>query len=123
MLTFFITIVLIAEIIITFQVVSFILKIDKKVCELNEQIIALTPKIETGFTSARIALNKILLALNGFEQKLKSKKEEFKFNVLKSVVTTALFLLLNTNGKKIISTVELAFSLKDILSKWAKKFA
>ena len=72
---------------------------------------------------ARIALNKILLALNGFEQKLKSKKEEFKFNVLKSVVTTALFLLLNTNGKKIISTVELAFSLKDILSKWAKKFA
>ena len=123
MLTFFITIVLIAEIIITFQVVSFILKIDKKVCELNEQIIALTPKIETGFTSARITLNKILLALNGFEQKLKSKKEEFKFNVLKSVVTTALFLLLNTNGKKIISTVELAFSLKDILSKWAKKFA
>lgn len=123
MLTFFITIVLIAEIIITIQVISFILKIDKKVCELNEQIIALTPKIETGFTSARIGLNKILLALNGFEQKLKSKKEEFKFNILKSLVTTALFLILNTNGKKIISTVELAFSLKDILSKWAKKFA
>ena len=123
MLTFFITIILIAEIIITIQVVSFILKIDKKVCELNEQIIALTPKIETGFTSARIGLNKILLALNGFEQKLKSKKEEFKFNILKMVVTTALFLLLNTNGKKIISSVELAFSLKDILSKWAKKFA
>lgn len=123
MLTFFITIVLIAEIIITIQVISFILKIDKKVCELNEQIIALTPKIEKGFTSARIGLNKILLALNGFEQKLKSKKEEFKFNILKSLVTTALFLILNTNGKKIISTVELAFSLKDILSKWAKKFA
>lgn len=123
MLTFFITIVLIAEIIITIQVISFILKIDKKVCELNEQIIALTPNIETGFTSARIALNKILLALNGFEQKLKSKKEEFKFNILKSLVTTALFLILNTNGKKIISTVELAFSLKDILSKWAKKLA
>ena len=123
MLTFFITIVLIAEIIITFQIVSFILKIDKKVCELNEQITALTPVVESSFTSARIALNKILLTLNGFEQKLKSKKEEFKFNILKSLVTTALFLILNTNGKKIISTIELAFSLKDILSKWAKKFA
>lgn len=123
MLTFFITIVLIAEIIITFQIVTFILKIDKKVCALNEQISALTPSIERGFCSIRILLNKILLGLNKFEQKLKSKKEEFKFNILKGILTTALFLILNTNGRKIISTVELAFSLKDILTKWAKRLA
>lgn len=123
MLTFFIAIIVIAEIIITCQVVSFIIKIDKKVCALNEQITAITPAIENGFTSVRIVLNKILLELNKFEQKLKSKREEFKFNILKSLVTTALFLLLNTNGKKIISTVELVLSVKDLLSKWSKKFA
>ena len=123
MLTFFITIVLIAEIIITFQIVSFILKIDKKVCELNEQIITVTPLIENRFTSFRIVIHKILSGLNKFEQKLQSKKEEFKFNILKSLITTALYLVLNTNGKKVISTIELAFSLKDIINKWVKKLA
>lgn len=123
MLTFFIAIVLIAEIVITFHIISFILKIDKKVCELNEQIVALTPTIEDTLTSARISLNKVLLALNKFEQKLQSKTEEFKFNILKSVVTTVLYLLLNTSGKKVLSTIELAFSLKDIMDKWAKKLA
>lgn len=123
MLTFFIAIVLIAEIVITFHIISFILKIDKKVCELNEQIVALTPTIEDTLTSARISLNKVLLALNKFEQKLQSKTEEFKFNILKSVVTTVLYLLLSTSGKKVLSTIELAFSLKDIMDKWAKKLA
>ena len=123
MLTFFIAIVLIAEIVITFHIISFILKIDKKVCELNEQIVALTPTIEDTLTSARISLNKVLLALNKFEQKLQLKTEEFKFNILKSVITTALYLLLNTSGKKVLSTIELAFSLKDIMDKWAKKLA
>ena len=123
MLTFFIAIVLIAEIVITFHIISFILKIDKKVCELNEQIVALTPTIEDTLTSARISLNKVLLALNKFEQKLQSKTEEFKFNILKSVITTALYLLLNTSGKKVLSTIELAFSLKDIMDKWAKELA
>ena len=123
MLTFFIAIVLIAEIVITFHIISFILKIDKKVCELNEEIVALTPTIEDTLTSARISLNKVLLALNKFEQKLQSKTEEFKFNILKSVITTVLYLLLNTNGKKVLSTIELAFSLKDVMDKWAKKLA
>lgn len=123
MLTFFIAIVLIAEIVITFHIISFILKIDKKVCELNEQIVALTPTIEDTLTSARISLNKVLLALNKFEQKLQSKTEEFKFNILKSVITTALYLLLNTSGKKVLSTIEFAFSLKDIMDNWAKKLA
>lgn len=123
MLTFFIVLVLISEVIVTAHIVAFILKIDKKVCDLNEQIIKLTPVIEKELTSFRISLNKILLSLNKFEQKLQSKTEEFKFNILKSVITTALYLILNTNGKKVLSTIELAFSLKDIMNKWAKKFA
>lgn len=123
MLSFFVVIVLIAEIIITCQIVSFIIRLDKKVCALNEQLIALTPKVESSFTSIKIVLNKILLDLNKFEQKLQSKTEEFKFNVLKTVVTSALFLLLNTNGKKIISTIELALSVKNLISKWVKRLA
>lgn len=123
MLTFFIVLVLISEVIVTAHIVAFILKIDRKVCDLNEQIIKLTPVIEKELTSVRISLNKILLSLNKFEQKLQSKTEEFKFNILKSVVTTALYLILNTNGKKVLSIIELAFSLKDIMSKWAKKLA
>ena len=123
MLSFFIAIVLIAEIIITCQIVSFILKIDSKVCELNEQITSITPKIENGLTSIRIVLNKILLSINKFEQKLYSQKEKFKYTLFKNLITIVLFLVLNTNAKKILSTVNLAFEIKDFIKKLAKTFA
>lgn len=123
MITFFISLVLIAEIIITYQIVSFIMKIDKQVCELNERVTLLTPVIEEKFTAIRIALNKILLKLNKFEQKLRSKKEEYKFIILKNVVTIALFLVLNTNFKKILSAIDLAFAFKDFIKECAKSIA
>lgn len=112
---FFIILIIIAEIIITCQVVTFILKIDKKVCDLNNKITQVTPKIKSDIITVRIGLNKVLLSLNKFEQKLKSKKEEFKFIILKNIVTMALYLILNTNGKKVLSVVELAFDIKDFL--------
>ena len=120
MLLFFIAIVLIAEIIITCQIVSFILKIDSKVCRLNEQIIAITPKIESGFTNIRIILNKILLAVNKFEQKLYTQKEKFKYKFLKNLITIALFLILNVNGKKVLSILDLAFEIKGLIKKFVK---
>ena len=117
----FIILILTAEIIVTCQIVSFILKIDAKVCALNKQITALTPKIETGLTSVRIVLNKIFLSINNFEQKLQSKKEQFKFKFVKNIITIALFLILNTNAKKVLSTIDLAFAIKDCVKYWAKK--
>lgn len=122
MLSFFIAIVLIAEIIITCQIVSFILKIDSKVCELNEKITAITPQIERGFLNIRIALNRILLAFNKFEQKLYSQKEKFKFTLLKNLVTIALFLILNVNAKKVLSVLDLAFETNRLIKKVVKTF-
>ncbi len=123
MLTLFIVIVITAEVIITCQVISFILKLDKKICDLNNQITEITPEIERGFLSLRISLNKLLLKMNEFEQKLQSKKDEFKFKLLKNIVTTALFFALNTNGKKIITTIELAFDIKDFIKKLSQTIA
>ena len=123
MLTLFIVIVITAEVIITCQVISFILKLDKKICDLNNQITEITPEIERGFLSLRISLNKLLLKMNEFEQKLQSKKDEFKFKLLKNIVTTALFFALNTNGKKIITTIELAFDIKDFFKKLSQTIA
>lgn len=121
MLTFFILIVLTAEIILTCQIVSLILKADRKVCDLNEQISALTPKIESGFTDVRISLNKILLGLNKFEQKLQSKKEAYKYAILKNIITIILFFVLRVNGRKILSTMDLAFSIHTLIIQWLKK--
>ncbi len=123
MLTLFIVIVITAEVIITCQVISFILKLDKKICDLNNQITEITPEIKRGFLSLRISLNKLLLKMNEFEQKLQSKKDEFKFKLLKNIVTTALFFALNTNGKKIITTIELAFDIKDFIKKLSQTIA
>ena len=123
MLALFIVIVITAEVIITCQVISFILKLDKKICDLNNQITEITPEIERGFLSLRISLNKLLLKMNEFEQKLQSKKEEFKFKLLKNIITTVLFFALNTNGKKIITTIELAFDIKNKLKKLSQTIA
>jgi len=123
MLALFIVIVITAEVIITCQVISFILKLDKKICDLNNQITEITPEIERGFLSLRISLNKLLLKMNEFEQKLQSKKEEFKFKLLKNIITTVLFFALNTNGKKIITTIELAFDIKDFFKKLSQTIA
>lgn len=121
MLTFFILIVLTAEIILTCQIISLILKADRKVCALNEQISALTPKIESGFTSIRIVLNKALLSINKFEQKLQSKKEAYKYVLLKNIITTVLFFVLHVNGKKLLSVIDLFFSIQSLMKQWSKK--
>ncbi len=117
----FFGIVFIAELIIAAHIIAFIKKCDKKVCEINTAVCALTPKIVNSFTTTRIALYKILLNLNKIHQKIQSKKQEYKFIILKNIITGILFMLLNKNGKTVLSTVDLIISIKEIIEKWAKK--
>lgn len=120
MLIFFFILIFIAEVKITYDIVCFIRRLDAKVCQINNEISALNPKIESNFTNIRIALNKALLALNKVQLKIKEKKEEYKIVLLKNIVTGILFLVLNSKGQKIFSVVDLAFDIKDLYKKWSK---
>ena len=119
MLIFFFILIFIAEVKITYDVVCYLKKLDKKICSLDEQISALNPVIEEQFLSLRIALNKVLLSLNDIQLKIKEKKEEYKIILLKNLITGVLFFILNINGSKILSVVDLAVDIKDFLKKWS----
>lgn len=119
MLIFFFMLIFLAELKITFDIVCYLRKLDEKICLLDEQISALNPVIEEQFLSLRIALNKVLLSLNDIQLKIKEKKEEYKIILLKNLITGVLFFILNINGSKILSVVDLAVDIKDFLKKWS----
>lgn len=119
MLIFFFILIFLAELKITFDIVCYLKKLDKKICSLDGQISALNPVIEEQFLSLRIALNKVLLSLNDIQLKIKEKKEEYKIILLKNLVTGVLFFILNINGSKILSVVDLAVDIKSFLKKWS----
>lgn len=120
MLIFFFILIFLAELKITFDIVCYLRKLDEKICSLDEQISALNPVIEEQFLSLRIALNKVLLSLNDIQLKIKEKKEEYKIILLKNLITGVLFFILNINGSKILSVVDLAVDIKDFYKKWSK---
>ena len=120
MLIFFFTLIFIAEVKLTLDLVCFIRHLDNKVCSLNRQITGIQPKIKNEITSVRISLNKVLLSLNKAQLKIKEKKSDFKILIVKNFVTSLLFLILNTNRKKIISIIEFCFVIKDFIQKMLK---
>jgi len=122
MLTFFFIIVFIAELIIVCSLISWILKLDKKVCELNECFSVINPIIEDTITSVRISINSAALTLNKIQIKIAQKKDKYKTLVIKNIVTFILFLVLSNNAKKVISVTELAFSMVDLSKAVVKAF-
>lgn len=122
MLTFFFIIVFIAELIIVCSLISWILKLDKKVCELNECFSIINPIIEDTITSVRISINSAALTLNKIQIKIAQKKDKYKTLIIKNIVTFILFLVLSNNAKKVISVTELAFSMVDLSKAVVKAF-
>ena len=110
-----------AEIVLTVNIISLIIKCDKKVCEISDSINIISPQINKGFCAARIGINSLNLTLNKVQIKIEQKKDEYKTIIFKYFITSVLFLLLNANGKKIMSGVETAFTVLDLLKKVFKK--
>lgn len=123
MLTFFFIIVFIAEIIIVSSLISWILKLDKKVCELNECFPLIKPLVENSIGLVRININSFALTVNKIQIKMSEQKNKYKILIIKNLVTFVLFLLLSTNAKKVISATELAFSVADLGKAVVKAFS
>ena len=113
MLTFFFILIFAAELKLALDLIGIIRRFDAKVCVINEQITAIKPQITKTFTQIRIVINTLLLNTNKIKIKIAEKKDEYKFVLLKHIITTALFLALNVKGKQAMTVVELVFSAKD----------
>lgn len=117
MLTLFFTIIFIAEVIIALQVIKLINKADCAVIALNSQIETLTPQIKTTVIDIRIVVNKALLKVYDFGEILKKQKNKAKKSIIKNILTTILFLMLSSNGKQILTTIDLVFTAIEFAQK------
>ena len=121
MLIAFFVIVFIAEVIVTWKIIEWIVRCDNNVCAISSQFVEYNQKIENAFTDLRIAINSALLNLNKIQVKIESEKNKFKNKLLKYAVSTLLFLLLNNNGKRIFSILELIISIVGYVKLYIKK--
>ena len=120
MLTFFFTLIFIAEIVLVFNIISFINKCDKRVCELSKTFDGVESSLSKAFCEIRIAINTLNLNLNKAQIVIVRKKDEYKTIIIKNIITGMLFILLSNNGKKIISGVEIGFAACDLVKKYLK---
>jgi len=113
MLTFFFILIFAAELKLTLDLIGIIRRFDEKVCAVNEQLITVKPRISETLTDIRIAINTVLLQTNKIKVKIAEKKDEYKFVLLKYIITTALFLTLNVKGKQTMTVIEFTLSAKN----------
>lgn len=111
-MTLFFVLIFIAEIKLTADLIGCIKRFDQKVCEANLKITQFQPRISDSFISIRIVINTVLLNINKTKVKIAEKKDEYKFILLKHIITTALFLILNIKGKQAMTVVELLLSAR-----------
>ncbi len=117
MLTLFFTIIFIAEVIIALQVIKLINKADCAVIALNSQIETLTLQTKSTVIDIRIIINKALLKVYDFGEILEKQKNKAKKSIIKNILTTILFLMLSSNGKQILTTIDLVFTAIEFAQK------
>ena len=115
MLNLFFTIVFIAEVIIALQLVSLINRADKAVLALNSKVIEYSPKVKNAIIDVRILINKALLGVYNLAQIIEKHKTKVKKSIVKNIFTTILFLMLSSNGKQILTTVDLVFTAVEFI--------
>ena len=112
----FISIVLIAELIIAGTIILSINKLDKKVLELNEQIETQGPKIIDALKSVRGNVEKTVNALKMAWEIIQRKKERYLLILIKNIIVMTVLLMSKGKRKKILSAIELGFSIRDFLA-------
>lgn len=117
MLTIFFTIIFIAELIIAGWIISILQKTDKYVCEINEKVVNIQPVLKKQINQFQIVINTILLGIDSFAVFLTKKKDECVNVCSKNIITTVVYLFLNTGAKRIFVFVDLLISLVKFIKK------
>jgi len=112
----FITIILIAELIIAGALVAGICILDKKVNRLSENVSAIRPKLAEGMATARTVSEKLLKTVKDASEIVRIQSERYIMVVFKNVLIFLLLFFARGKSKKIISAVELAMSFGQFLT-------
>ncbi len=114
---FFIAIIFISELIITATVMFFIIKADKKACELSDKVLLSRDDLIGGIKTARCTIvqakEKILAGI----EYLSKKKRQYKINMIKNILIYILLFSLRGRCKKAASICSMIVMAKDFYDK------
>ncbi len=109
----FIAIIFIAELIIASNVISCIVKADKRICSLNEQIIQTMPKIQKGLSGLKDCVKCIKTTFDCAAGFVKKKQREFKMRIIKAIIIYALLLIMKSKFKRLATISQYIMFTKD----------
>lgn len=115
MLTLFFTIIFLAEIIVAGWVISWIVKLDKKVCETNKKMLEFQPKMREQIKKLTCTLELASSCLDYFVTFIAERKTTCVNSLKKNIITTILFMILKIPFKQIATGVEILLLIKKIL--------
>lgn len=114
--TFLISIVFVAELIITIAIMSVLLRWDRSINNFNELVIAISPKINEVANLIRMISMQLRELSVRFVEKVNSSKEQVLTIMLANIVTTLFFYRLNVKFFKNIRRAKLYRTLSRGLS-------
>lgn len=102
MITLFITTIFIAELIIAFSIINYIMHFDKKVKQLNKKTKSFRYDARIFFLDSRYVLRTFVEELNIFKKVLKRKREEYILNTIQTALIYMSLVRLKGKSKKIL---------------------
>lgn len=109
----FISIILIAELIIATAIICQIVKLDKWAIATNIRVLELRPNIEQGLNAFKLGVTKLVDGVQKLSFFIKSQQEKIILSILQNILITILIISLKGKRKKYLSGIQLVLALKD----------
>lgn len=109
-------IIFIAELIITFQILSFIVKFDRKICDINCCLKEFNPFLETLMKYVRLKVTTILESISKAINIINDKKRKAIVRIAIIVAINLLFIIFRIKKLKTNKVINLAVALLDIVA-------
>lgn len=110
---FFIAIIFIAELIIALHIISYIVKADKYVCRLNEQVKEWHPQIEAYLFYIKDCVSCAKSCVEAAISFIRCKRQEIVNRIIKSLLIYFLLVIMEKKFKKLSPAVKYIVFAKD----------
>ncbi len=110
---FLIAIILIAELIITANIVCLIVSVDKKTIALTKKITESKPKLKEALKSAKDSVTKLVEGVHALCKFAEKKKQEYTMSIARTILIYLLLFILKGKSKKCLSAMQLAIALRE----------
>jgi len=111
-----ISVIFIAELIIAYQLVSLIVKLDKKVCDINECVLELKPLAQTSLQYARLLVKNLIDKTNNIIGMMTKRKEQAIAKTILFLAINVMLIIFRIREVKPNKIFKLALALLDVAS-------